>query len=290
MGKVLVTGALGNVGGQVARRLAEKGEAVVVADTHPEALSSRFGSLAQAVHFDYTDEATFGAALSGVDRVFIMRPPQLGKPEDLLPFITALSRQGGVRIACFLSLMGVEHNPMPPHHKIEKFIERAGLPFCHIRPSFFMQNLSGVHAFEIQRFGRIAVPAGHALTSFVDARDVGDLCAAALLEPEKHRGHCYDVTGPEALGYLDVAEIMSEELGRTVVYADPKPLFAQRYWTQIRGLDREYASVMSMLYLMTRVGAAKRVSPMFREVMGTEPRSFRQFVREYRSAWMTGDA
>ena len=70
---------------------------------------------------------------------------------------------------------------MPPHHKIEKYIEQAGLPYCHIRPSFFMQNISGVHAFEIKHFDRIVVPVKAALTSFIDAEDIAALKAADLI-------------------------------------------------------------------------------------------------------------
>ena len=288
MGKIMVTGTLGNVGGQVTRRLIENGEEIVAAEPQVEALRSRYGADVQAVRFDFTDETTFSAALAGVGRVFLMRPPQLGKPKDLLPFIQAMKQKGGIRMVCFLSLLGVEHNPIPPHHKIEKFIERAGLPFCHIRPSFYMQNLSGVHAFEIKHLDRIVVPAGKALTSFVDAKDVGDIAAEALREPEKHRGHCYDVTGPQAISYNEVARIMSEELGRTILYANPKPMFARKLWSQVRGIDSKYASVMNMQYLMTRMGAAKKVSPMFGSVMNREPRTFRQFVQDNRAAWELG--
>lgn len=64
-----------------------------------------------------------------------MRPPHLGKPEDLYPFIDAMKAKG-IKLVSFLSLMGVENNTIPPHHKKEKYIEQVGLPFAHIRPGF----------------------------------------------------------------------------------------------------------------------------------------------------------
>ena len=111
MGKVMVTGALGNVGGYVAKYLIENSQDVY-----------RF--------------KTFLTALQDVDRVFIVQPPHLGKPEDLKPFVETLKSKGGIKLVSFLSLIGVENNPVPPHHKIEKYIERAGLPYCHIIPVF----------------------------------------------------------------------------------------------------------------------------------------------------------
>lgn len=281
----MVTGALGNVGGYIAKYLIRNGQEVVVADINMAAMEERYGQEAECALFDFTDSATFAGALAGVDRVFIMQPPHLGKPEDLKPFVEALRAKGDIRLVCFLSLIGVENNPVPPHHKIEKFIEGAGLPYCHIRPSFFMQNISGVHAFEIKEFDRIVVPVKRALTSLIDAEDIGEITAKVLSEPEKHLNRGYSITGPEAIDYFAAAEILSEELGRTITYANPSPGLAKKYWIEVRGLDKEYSTVMGMLYLMTRMGTAKKVTPVFEEVMGKKPQSFRSFVRKNLAAW-----
>lgn len=285
MGKIMITGALGNVGGYVAKYAIANGDEVRCADINLDALDAKYGKTADKVLFDFTNPSTFTSALQGVDRVFIMRPPHLGKPEDLKPFVEALAQHGGIRLVSFLSLIGVENNPVPPHHKIEKYIERAGLPYCHIRPSFFMQNISGVHAFEIKHFGRIIVPVKNALTSFIDAEDVGELTAKVLSEPEKHQNRGYSITGAKAIDYWQATKILSEELGRTITYANPKPALAKRYWIEIRGLDKEYSTVMGMLYMMTRMGTAKTVTSTFEDVVGKQPQSFRQFVKKNLSAW-----
>ena len=62
-----------------------------------------------------------------------------------------------------------------------------------------MQNLSGVHAFEIKYFDRIVVPAGTSLTGFIDARDIGDISGMVLSRPEGHEEKAYEITGPEAI-------------------------------------------------------------------------------------------
>lgn len=284
-GKVMVTGALGNVGGYVAKYLLENKQSVVVADIDHVALKIRYGEKAKSVYFDFTDCRTFKDALHDVDRVFIMRPPHLGNPEDLRPFIEFLSSRGDIRLVSFLSLIGIERNPIPPHYKIEKLIEGAGLPFCHIRPSFFMQNLSGIHAFEIKHFNRIVVPVKRALTSFIDAQDVGELAARVLCEPENHSNRGYSITGPAALDYHQVAALLSEVLGRKIIYTNPKPAFAKTYWVKVRGIDKAYAKVMGMLYLMTRLGTAKRVTSTFHEVMGKEARSFQSFAIDNKGVW-----
>ncbi len=285
MSKVMVTGALGNVGGYVAQYLIKNGQDIVAADINVEALQEKYGDQVKSVYFNFTDAKTFSVALRDVDRVFIMRPPQLGQPQDLKPFIETLKSKGGVKLVSFLSLIGVEYNPIPPHHKIEKYIEQAGLSYCHIRPSFFMQNISGIHAFEIKHFDRIVVPVKAALTSFIDAEDIGEITAKVLSEPDKHQNRAYSITGPEAIDYYAVSQILSEELGRKITYANPNPSLAKKYWTEVRGLDREYAKVMSMLYMMTRWGAAKKTTTTFENVMHKKPQTFRQFVKKNLSAW-----
>lgn len=285
MGKILVTGASGNVGRYVAQYALENGQEVTAAGTHTETLVKMFGDKAETAYFDFTDPTTFHTALKDVDRVFIMRPPHMGKPEDLKPFIDALKEKGDIKLVCFLSLIGVENNPVPPHHKIEKYIEEAKLPYCHIRPGFFMQNISGVHAFEIKHFNRVVVPVGKALTSFIDAEDIGEITAKVLNEPEIHQNRGYSITGPEAIDYWEVAKILSEELGREIIYTNPKPAFAKKYWTTIRGMEKEYCTVMGMLYMMTRLGTAKKVTPVFEQVMGKKPRTFGQFVKENAASW-----
>lgn len=285
MGRILVTGASGNVGSYVARYAIAQGQDITVAGTQPEKLAKQFGHTATIVRFDFTDPSTYQDALKDVDRVFIMRPPHLGKPEDLKPFVDALKAKKGIRLVSFLSLIGVENNPVPPHHKIEKYIEQAKLPYCHIRPSFFMQNISGVHAFEIQQFDKIVVPVKKALTSFIDAEDIGEITAKVLSEPELHQNKAYSITGPEAIDYRQVASILSKELGRVITYANPKPSFAKKYWITVRGLEKEYCTVMGMLYRMTRFGAAKKITPVFERVMGKTAQTFEQFVRKNLSCW-----
>lgn len=282
----MVTGALGNVGGFVAKQAISNGQEVVVADIDVTALKKRYRDKAECVYFDFTDQSCYEEALKEVDRVFIMRPPHLGKPEDLKPFIESLKTKPSMQMVCFLSLLGIEKNPMPPHHKIEKYIEQSGLPYCHIRPSFFMQNISGVHAFEIKHFDNIVVPVKKALTSFIDARDIGELTAEVLTRPQQHINQAYSITGPKAMDYYEVAAILSKELGRKIRYANPSPCLSKKYWIKIRKLDKEYASVMGMLYMITRLGNAKKVTNTFEQVMNKKPRTFAEFVQENRNAWI----
>lgn len=284
--KVMVTGASGNVGKYVLERLIAMGEQVVAAGTGIDKLNACYGKNKKitTVYFDFTDQSTFENALKDVDRVFLMRPPHLGKPEDLFPFIQKL-KDSNIKLVTFLSLMGVENNPIPPHHKIEKYIIEQGIPFSHIRPGFFMQNISGIHSPEIQLQNKIFIPAGRSKTSFIDAKDIGLSAATILHNYRKHQNTAYTITGPRALDYYQVAEILTNVTGRKITYANPSFLKYRKIYIKERGLDKGYVNVTVMLYFMTRMGTAKHVTYDFEKLTGKKPRTFEEFAKDNVSAF-----
>jgi hypothetical protein len=77
---------IGNVGIYVSRFLIEMNQEVIGAVTSINKSKDKFNNV-ELVNFDFLDKNTFDKALDDVDRVFLMRPPHLGKPEDLYCFI-----------------------------------------------------------------------------------------------------------------------------------------------------------------------------------------------------------
>ena len=275
--KILITGASGTVGQYVVEELLKKDEKIVAAGSDPEKLLRIFGDEIEAVKFDFTDESTFVSALKDVNRVFLMRPPHLGKPDDLYPFIDAMA-DNDIKLVSFLSLMGVEKNPFPPHHKIEKYIGQSKIPFAHIRPGFFMQNLSGIHSIEIRENNEIFVPAGKSKTSFIDAADIGLAISTVLNNPDEYKNTNYTITGPEALDYYEIADILTEVTGRKIEYTKPGFLKYRSHYIKKRGLDKKYVNITMALYLMTRLGTAKKVTDDFKKLTGKKPRTFKEFA------------
>lgn len=276
--KILVTGASGNVGQFTVEHLLKQNESVVAASTHPEKLKSVFSDRVERVSFDFTDPETFSPALKDVDRVFLIRPPHLGDPSDLYPFIDAL-KDKGIKLISFLSLMGIEKNPIPPHHKIEKYIEENNIPYAHIRPSFFMRNISGIHSKEIREGDTVFVPAGNSKTSFIDAKDIGAATALILSHAEKHQNTTHTLTGIEALDYYEIAEILTKVTGRKVTYSKPGFLRYRHHYIKHRKLDKAYVNVTVALYFMTRMGTAEAVTDDFFNLTGRKPTTFRALLR-----------
>ena len=171
MSAVLVTGATGSVGTEVAGQLLSRGESVKAA-----VRASRDGRVIEGavpVTFDFQDPETFGAALDGVNRVFLMRPPHMADAKAFRPFIEVMER-AGIKQVVFLSVQGAGQNVFVPHHGIEVLLKKSTLAWTLLRPSFFMQNLSTTHASDIRDRDEIYVPAGRGRTNFIDVADIGE--------------------------------------------------------------------------------------------------------------------
>jgi uncharacterized protein YbjT (DUF2867 family) len=282
---LLVIGALGNVGAQVVQSLQETTRKIRVADRNVEKLRQMFGDRSECVRFDFTNPDTYHQTFEGVEKMFIMRPPQIANiKRDMLPAIRA-AKQAGVKQAVFLSIIGIETAKFVPHYKVETYLKQQGFETTFLRCSFFMQNLNTTHRQEIQERSEIFVPVGNAKTSFIDVRDIGAVAAMCLTE-EGHTGKNYDLTGMEALDYWQVTKILSETLGRNIQYRNPGPV---RFLVETlrRGSPFAFAVVVLGLYTSTRFGMAESVTNEVEILLGRKPISFRQYTEDYKEVWLS---
>ena len=274
-GIALVTGASGNVGREVCAELLRCGVPLRAAALDERDAAAVPGGVPWAP-FDFGRPETHAAALEGVDRVFLVRPPHMAEAAAFDPFIAAM-RAAGVRQVAFLSLLGVEKNPVVPHHAIEKRLRSSGLGWTMVRPAFFMQNLTTTHLADL-RAGRIVVPAGGGRTSFIDVRDIGAAAALTLAE-DGHVGKAYSVTGGEALTYGECAALLSEAGGRRIVYTRPSGREFARHMAA-QGFPPDYVRVMRGIYLVCRLHLAGRITDELPRLLGRPAISFARFARD----------
>ncbi|ASD22503.1 NAD(P)-dependent oxidoreductase [Cryobacterium sp. LW097] len=282
---VLVTGATGNVGRVVVQELLDGGARVRATGRSVESVRRVFGDRVEAVALDFTDPTTWEAAFAGVQQMFLMRPPHLGKPKSQMIPALEYARDHGISQIVFLSLQGAEKNTVVPHAAIEAWLRDSGVAWTFVRASFFHQNLSTTHLTDIRDRDEIMVPARNGATAFVDVEDVGAVAAAALLDPSAHVNTAWTVTGNEALTYAQIAEILTHELGRPIRYARPGIL---RYIVHARrklGMPWGMVLVTAAIYTTARLGLAAGLTDDVRQVLGRDPVGFAVFAHRDRSVW-----
>jgi uncharacterized protein YbjT (DUF2867 family) len=274
---ILVTGATGTVGRHVVATLSDRDIGLKIGVRDPETVSKEIADAGEVIEFDFTKPETWGRALAAVDGLFLVRPPVVDKSE-IGSFVEAADRVGVARIA-YLSTLGAEKNVLVPHHWIEKRIAATDMEYTLLRASFFMQNLLEVHRRDIVERDEIFVPAGDGKTSFVDARDIGEVAAIVLTKPG-HANRAYDLTGPEALDYEEVATVFSDVLDRPISYPNPSLLaFAPRM--RRRGKPLGFIALMCGIYTTVRLGLAARVTDDSRTLLGRRPRKMKAFVEDH---------
>jgi uncharacterized protein YbjT (DUF2867 family) len=279
---ILVTGATGTVGSRVLKRLAAEG-AEVRAAVHT-ASRGRFirDSSIEIVTVDYAQPDTIAAALQGIKRVFLLTP--------LLPDMVAITKRvvdlakaAGVEYIVKLSALGA--GPAPSivlaqwHTEAEHIVGRSGLHWTFLRPNSFMQNYVNYHHGSIRGENAFYLPHGEGEISFVDARDIGSVAAAVLLQ-KGHEGKTYTLTGPAALSNIVVAEILSKVTGRAITYVDVGDDEARKRMKH-EGSPEWMIEAMMELHDLSRSGMASEVYPDIATVTGKPATGFEQFARDH---------
>src|SRR5213079_2160011 len=109
---VLVTGATGTIGRDVAKRLSEKDVSVRAGVRDQAKARNQFGANIALAPFDFENEKTFFGALEGVEKVFLLPPLMPNQLEVMNAFVDAAKR-AGVRHIVKLSAIGIDDETHP---------------------------------------------------------------------------------------------------------------------------------------------------------------------------------
>lgn len=284
---ILVTGSTGNVGREVVRVLRARGVAVRAADNDVSRIKAMFepSTQVEAAGFDFRDQRTWRPAADGCEAMFLLRPPPVGDVDKTLNPFVDVARRAGVGHVVFLSVAHAERRPWLPHRQVELHLHDIGGDWTVLRPGFFAQNLQDAYLLDLLEDSRLFVPAGEGKVAFVDARDVAEVAAIAFADPDRHRQRAWQLTGPEALGFAEVARLLSAELGRPIRY---EAATVARYAWHLkwrRALPAAQIAIQSILHVSLRNGEAEEVSPTLGELLGRRPRTLAEYVHDHASTW-----
>ncbi|GAC1356826.1 MAG: SDR family oxidoreductase [Ktedonobacteraceae bacterium] len=276
---ILVTGATGNIGGEVVRLLSSKGEQVraLVRDIKKAQGLAKIGvELAQG---DFDDPASLDAALADVKSAFLLSPSMPQQVELQGNFVEAAKR-ANVRHIVKLSGAGAsEHNLQQFarwHWQVEQHIRSSGVPFTFVQPIYFMQNFLGKDTAQmIATQGRFAAPIDPDLKfNVVDSRDISAVIAS-VLSTQGHEGKTYIVTGPELLSSNEHAEKFSAALGKHVSFVNVP---AEAFKNILLSAGQPQWLAESVVELFENLDTY--VTHTIAEVAKKEPIPFDQFIRD----------
>lgn len=224
---VLVTGATGRVGGQVAAQLAKNGNVQLRALTRSSTAAASAGlpQGVEVVRGDLTSPESLSAALDGVDAVFLVFP-SVTADASARNLVATLTKQA--RRLIYLSAYGVPNEPatqaepdgtiLGSHAHLEGAIAAAAAEYTFIRASGFATNTLG-WADQLRRSNVLRWFLPEARRALVHEADLASVAVRALTEDGHHR-MAYHVTGPEQLTQREQLSAIGDAVGRTLRFQE----------------------------------------------------------------------
>ena len=283
---VLVTGATGRFGRAVVDLLVAAG-VPVRALTHRSEAAATLPADVEVVTGDLTVPESLDAGLRGVGTVFLIWTA----PPSTAPAVVERLVTQARRVVFLSSPHQTPHpffqqpNPMAVlHADIERLIAASGLESTIIRPGMLASNALFWWAPAIRADGAVRWPYGAAETAPADDRDVAAVVARTLYE-DGHAGGDYVLTGPESLSQAEQVHIIGEVLGRPITFTELSPEeFRNETAVSWPG------PVVDMLLAAwdATMGRPAFLSSIVFDLLGSAPRSFRQWVADHAGAFVEG--
>ena len=282
---ILVTGGTGNVGRELVKILSSQGQPTrVVVRSVAQAQAITLPGI-ELVEADFRKPMTIAPALDGVTSLFLLIPSS-AQVEKQQRNLVDQAKESGVKYIAKLSQFGAHSqckSRFQRHHGIaEDYIRDSGIEYTLLRPNLFMQGLLNFATIPTQ--GAFYAPAGRAKVSVVDARDVASVAAVALTDPG-HGGKIYDITGPQALTHDEMADQLSQAVGKRILYVEVSPDIMLHALTSF-GIPEWQAEGVVEDYEHYRRGEADLVTTTVRDITGRPARSFSQFAQDYATSFI----
>lgn len=277
--KYLVTGATGNIGSEVTRRLLARGDRPCVFVRDAKKARALFGNRVEVRVGDLAgSRAALSAALAGIDAVFLLSSgPRLAVWDRAFALA---ARAAGVKHLVKLSTLDVSTGvgTGPWHARGETAIRESGLSFTFIRSAAFMSNALS-WADSIASEGVLRSSTGEGKIAFIHPDDIAEVVTSALTTRE-YAGESLVITGPEALSYGEMATRIGATLGKTIRF---EPISDEEAQAAVgRG---PYAAALVDIWRAIREGRMALVNKGVERVLGRRPLSFDRWVEQHADAF-----
>ncbi|KAF1323247.1 hypothetical protein FI667_g10753, partial [Globisporangium splendens] len=182
------------------------------------------------------------------------------------------------------------------HWQIEQTLQAAALPpqSCVdiVRPSTSMDSLLYGHLFDMVCGRTLSVSVKHGKVAFVHPMDTAEVIVSRLLKQNRSGGgddtkstiETFNVTGPDALTYEQVAQELSAGIGDRVRYSY-FPLWAVNTARWIQGVRPDVIAAEIELSRALENGADADVTHTVDTLLGKPARTFTSFVKENKGSW-----
>jgi uncharacterized protein YbjT (DUF2867 family) len=221
---ILIVGATGTLGRQVARRALDEGYKVrcLVRSQKKAAFLKEWG--AELVSGSLSQPEILPTALEGMDAVI---DAATARATDSLSIkqvdwdgkvaLIQAAKAAGVERYIFFSILEAEKYPQVPLMEIKRctelFLSEAGMNYTILRLCGFMQGLIGQYAIPILEGQAIWVTGESSPVAYMDTQDIAKFAVRALSVPETEK-QTFPVVGPRAWSAEEIVSLCERLTGK----------------------------------------------------------------------------
>lgn len=282
---ILVAGATGLSGSAVIREFARQQTPVrALVRSRVKAQALEMLPTVEIVQGDMLRPETLTDALRGVDRILLISSTDQQMVQTQCTFIDAAKKAGVRHIVKFSGKeSGIGFNQglfrfTRMHEEIERYLEGSGLAWTHLRPNQFMQVYLR-EAPTIRAQGVFFLPMEQIRLSPIDIEDIAKIAHALLLNGG-HEGKAYEMTGPQALTMAEIAEHISQAIGKHVRYENVS-LEERRQALFAKGIPAYTVDALNEQASERLKHAESSINLEAHETFGVHPTTFAEFARRH---------
>jgi uncharacterized protein YbjT (DUF2867 family) len=223
--KIVVTTPTGQIGSKLANILLDRGAELTVIARHPDKVQHLASRGANVIAGQHDNAALLEQAIAGAHALFWVTPP-IYRSHDPLGDSRRFADVGASVIQNHPNLHVVQVSSVGAHrpsgtgpiaglHYTEEKFRTAGKNIVALRPNYFMENIfNSLHT--IVTDGNIYITGPGSITApQIATQDIAEIAADVLLSGMN--GHrIVDIVGPEDISFDRAAEIISQQIGKTV--------------------------------------------------------------------------
>jgi uncharacterized protein YbjT (DUF2867 family) len=282
---ILVTGATGNIGREVVRRLVAGGRRPRVLTRDP-ARAAGLGAV-EVAQGDLNQAETLAPALAGVSRALLLgRAMEL--PAIAERFVAAAKGAGVGHLVLISSatISFAEPSRIARWHlEAEEIVKASGMEWTMVRPGNYASNTLR-WAGTIKAQGKVFAPGGDGQSAVIDPRDIGAVAHVALTG-EGQAGKTHVITGPELMTPREQVRRIGVAIGREVTFVEV-PFEAAQAGIVRAGLSPELAEAIVELIRAAAAGRERLLTDGVREVTGVAARPFDEWARDHAHEFKAG--